>query len=91
MRFLRVLSAGSHPGRGFATKATHPRQWAIWKKLDRDNDGSLTHAEIRHMCRKFDATEHAAVLCSILDPQKTGSVDFSGFVENFKAGFAGSF
>lgn len=68
-----------------ATKATHPREYAIWKKLDRDHSGFLTHDEIRHMCRKFDASEHAKVLSWILDPDGKGGVDFSGFCENFKA------
>lgn len=78
--FRRALVA-----RSFATKATHPREYAIWKKLDRDNDNFLSHAEIRDMCRKFDATEHAGVLSWILDPEGKGGVDFTGFCEKFKA------
>ena len=78
--FRRALVA-----RSFATKATHPREYAIWKKLDRDNDSFLSNAEIRDMCRKFDATEHAGVLSWILDPEGKGGVDFTGFCEKFKA------
>ena len=31
-------------------QASHPREYAVWKKLDRDFDGYLSHAEIRAMC-----------------------------------------
>lgn len=71
--------------RTYATKATHPREYAIWKKLDRDKSGFLTSEEISAMCRKFDASEHAAILTWILDPNGKGGVDFSGFCDNFKA------
>lgn len=66
-------------------KASHPREYAVWKKLDRDFDGYLSHSEIRAMCRKFDATEHAGVLIRILDPDNQGQVDLARFCEQFSA------
>jgi len=67
------------------TKDSHPREFAVWKKLDRNGDGMLTRSEIRHMCRKFDASAHAAVLEWILDPNEKGFTDFNHFCENFRA------
>eukprot|EP00439_Symbiodinium_sp_Y106_P003525 s4387_g1.t1 len=66
-------------------KASHPREYAVWKKLDRDFDGYLSHAEIRAMCRKFDATEHAGVLIRILDPDNQGQARSRMFGEQFSA------
>lgn len=66
-------------------KESHPREWAVWKKLDRDKDGTLTRAEIRHMCRKFDATAHADYLEEILDPTGQGFTHFKHFCRNFRA------
>jgi len=73
--------------RGFCaySKDTHPREWAIWSKIDEDNDGVVTMTEIRDMCRKFDATAHADILCSILDPADVGLVKFDYFCKHFDA------
>jgi len=64
---------------------THPREWAIWKKVDKNRDGEVTMQEVRQMCRKFDATAHADVLCGILDPGEIGKVTFEYFCKNFPA------
>lgn len=70
---------------GACTKESHPRQWAIWRKLDTDRSGTLTRKEIREMCRKFDATSHAALLEDILDPENRGYTDFDHFCRHFSA------
>jgi len=67
------------------TKESHPREYAVWKKLDANSDDTLTRGEIRSMCRKFDASAHAGVLEWILDPEEKGFTDFQHFCENFRA------
>eukprot|EP00931_Biecheleriopsis_adriatica_P009032 TRINITY_DN110145_c0_g1_i1.p1 TRINITY_DN110145_c0_g1~~TRINITY_DN110145_c0_g1_i1.p1 ORF type:complete len:418 (+),score=71.87 TRINITY_DN110145_c0_g1_i1:59-1312(+) len=67
------------------SKETHPREWAIWSKLDTDKSGTLTSEEIRKMCRNFDATSHADLLEGILDPMNYGYVTFPQFCKNFQA------
>mmetsp|Transcript_52618 Transcript_52618/g.133549 ORF Transcript_52618/g.133549 Transcript_52618/m.133549 type:complete len:406 (+) Transcript_52618:86-1303(+) len=73
--------------RGFSgcDKESHPREWAIWKKIDENGDNKVSMTEIRKMCRKFDASAHADGLCSTLDPAGVGMVTFDFFVKNFKA------
>eukprot|EP00930_Biecheleria_cincta_P051688 TRINITY_DN36897_c0_g1_i1.p1 TRINITY_DN36897_c0_g1~~TRINITY_DN36897_c0_g1_i1.p1 ORF type:complete len:402 (-),score=58.69 TRINITY_DN36897_c0_g1_i1:272-1477(-) len=66
-------------------KDTHPREWAIWGKLDTDKSGTISTAEIRQMCRKFDATSHADLLEDVLDPLNYGYTNFEQFVKNFNA------
>mmetsp|Transcript_14109 Transcript_14109/g.40653 ORF Transcript_14109/g.40653 Transcript_14109/m.40653 type:complete len:399 (-) Transcript_14109:18-1214(-) len=67
------------------SKDTHPREWAIWQKIDRDGDGEVTMKEVRRMCRKFDASAHANLLVELLDPADVGKVNFPYFCKNFKA------
>lgn len=67
------------------SRGTHPREWAIWRKLDTDQSGTLTVAEIRDMCRKFDTSGSAALLVSLLDPAKKGFCTFEEFCQNFNA------
>ncbi|CAE8646970.1 unnamed protein product, partial [Polarella glacialis] len=82
---------GNGNGNGFDKVARqilqqhHPREWAIWKKIDRDRSGFLSRDEIRMMCRKMDATAHADVLVDILDPDNSGQCSFTRFIKHFKA------
>eukprot|EP00928_Gymnodinium_smaydae_P015575 TRINITY_DN15768_c0_g2_i1.p1 TRINITY_DN15768_c0_g2~~TRINITY_DN15768_c0_g2_i1.p1 ORF type:complete len:416 (-),score=57.72 TRINITY_DN15768_c0_g2_i1:85-1332(-) len=74
-----------HSSSGSCNKQTHPREWAIWRKLDVNKDGTLTRAEIRDMCRRFDAVLHADLLEHVLDPENKGFTDFDQFCKNFSA------
>lgn len=67
------------------TSETKPREWAIWKKIDSDAAGAISVKQVKDMCRRFDATAHADVLCDILDPAGVGMVRFHHFCKNFKA------
>lgn len=84
----RFTASGSWQGADSTAteeQVTHPREYAIWKHLDTNGDGTVSRSEISHMCRKFDAMTHAAVLEQILDPEGKGYTDFETFCKGFKA------
>eukprot|EP00928_Gymnodinium_smaydae_P013751 TRINITY_DN14992_c0_g1_i3.p1 TRINITY_DN14992_c0_g1~~TRINITY_DN14992_c0_g1_i3.p1 ORF type:complete len:370 (+),score=46.86 TRINITY_DN14992_c0_g1_i3:38-1147(+) len=66
------------------TKVTHPREWAIWKRLDREGTGFVTRDCIKSLCCRFDSEEHASVLMEVLDPFGRDHVTFEDFVSKFQ-------
>jgi len=84
-RLSRVIAARWLPASRACSQQARPREWAVFRKIDRDGDGRATRAEIAEMCRKFDAIEHADVLNNILDPSGAGFVTFPSFCDNFRA------
>jgi len=67
------------------TKESHPREWAIFHKIDSDTDGLVSREDLRTMCRHFDATEHADLLSEFMDPEGKGKLTFGDFVDKFRA------
>eukprot|EP00933_Yihiella_yeosuensis_P080808 TRINITY_DN94309_c0_g1_i1.p1 TRINITY_DN94309_c0_g1~~TRINITY_DN94309_c0_g1_i1.p1 ORF type:complete len:401 (+),score=66.32 TRINITY_DN94309_c0_g1_i1:53-1255(+) len=67
------------------TKVSHPREWAIWQKIDRDGNNQVTREEIQSMCRKFDATAHGWYLESVLVPEGKDYTDFNTFCKHFRS------
>lgn len=64
-------------------KQSHPRQWAIWKRLDRKNKGWVTKDDIRKLCYRFNSPEHAECLASIMDPHSFNYITFKDIINKF--------
>ncbi|CAE7213558.1 CHR23 [Symbiodinium necroappetens] len=65
-------------------KATHPREWAIWTRLDRKKKGYVTRKDLKSLCYRFESDEHAEHLAKQLDPWGMDHINFSSFINNFK-------
>lgn len=68
-----------------ATPQTHPREFAIFRKVDKNKDGRISREEVIRMCHDFDAAEHASVLADLLGVGEHGAVRFQAFCSNFRA------
>eukprot|EP00439_Symbiodinium_sp_Y106_P022856 s4321_g2.t2 len=66
------------------SKATHPREWAVWTRLDRKKKGYVTRKDLKSLCYRFESDEHAEHLAKQLDPWGMDHVNFSSFINNFK-------
>eukprot|EP00913_Durusdinium_trenchii_P023695 g22256.t1 len=49
------------------SKASHPREWAVWTRLDRKRRGYVTRKDIRSLCYRFESDEHAEHLAQLLE------------------------
>jgi hypothetical protein len=67
------------------TKKTHPREWAVFSRVDREKKGWFDRNAIRSLCYRFESDEHADLLCNILDPEHEDHITFEDFVLHFKA------
>jgi len=66
-------------------KVSHPREWAIWTRLDRKRRGFVTRKDIRSLCYRFESDEHADHLSKMLDPYGMDYITFRVFIRHFKA------
>lgn len=66
-------------------KRSHPREWAVWARVDREGKGWVTRDHIRSLCYRFESDEHAEVLADVLDPDGEDHITFAEFIRNFKA------
>lgn len=67
------------------TKATHPREWAIWTRLDVKKKGYVTRQDIKSLCYRFESDEHAVVLAKIMDPWGMDHITFEKLIKHFPA------
>lgn len=66
-------------------KVSHPREWAIWTRLDRKRRGFVTRKDIRSLCYRFESDEHPDHLSKLLDPYGMDYITFRTFIKHFKA------
>jgi len=64
-------------------KKSHPREWAVWNKLNNEHNGFLSRKNVTDMCVKFDMAESADVLAELMDPNNDGKTTFIDFVHKY--------
>eukprot|EP00931_Biecheleriopsis_adriatica_P024529 TRINITY_DN15257_c0_g1_i1.p1 TRINITY_DN15257_c0_g1~~TRINITY_DN15257_c0_g1_i1.p1 ORF type:complete len:412 (-),score=90.68 TRINITY_DN15257_c0_g1_i1:80-1258(-) len=67
------------------SKATHPVEWAIWSRIDRNKVGYVTRKDIMNLCYRFSCDEWAEHLAGVVDPDARDHVTFTDFITTFKA------
>lgn len=64
-------------------KITHPREWSVFRRIDRTRKGFATRADIRSLCYRFEAEEHADTLVALLDPNGLDHITFKHFIKHY--------
>lgn len=64
-------------------KSSHPREWAIWRRIDRKSKGVVSKQDIKSLCYRFHSDEHAEILASVLDKYGTDRITFDSVVAKF--------
>jgi len=67
------------------SQKSHPREWAVWARVDRAQKGVVGRNAIRSLCYRFESDEHAEVLAKLLDPWSLDRITFQDFVNNFES------
>lgn len=62
---------------------THPREWAIWCRIDRERKGVVGTKEIKSLCYRCHSDEHADVLSAVLDKYGMDNITFNTVVAKF--------
>jgi len=66
------------------TKQSHPREWAIFQRLDQKRLGAVTRDDVRALCYRFESDEHAELLAEVLDPEGRNQITFQDFCQGFE-------
>ena len=65
------------------SKATHPREWAIFSSIDSDDSGQVDLEELLDACVSMGVGQALNDLVDTLDSNHDGLVDFDEFVAGF--------
>lgn len=79
------MAAPATEARRWASRETHPREWAIFNTIDTSGDGKVDLKELQVMCEKMGASDQAEKLANILDEDNDGQISFEDFCTHFGA------
>jgi len=66
------------------TKKSHPKEYALFSRVDRDKKGWVRQQDVKSLCNRFHSEEHAEYLAHVLDIHGDDHITFQNFIDNLK-------